>query len=170
MLKKSAILCLLLHVQPTQMQPRHCGRMRALRCLTTMQQRSSHIWAISTRMCALQRLTAWPLLSRCAACGQPSCHAYGFADAPVDTGSGPDSARMLQEHPSSAGSALDHLTAGYAGAGIKARNGTAQALRALAPLLGQPQVQSSFMVSSAVKSSMPLSPQMPMLLFCSILL
>lgn len=46
----------------------------------------------------------------------------------------------LQEHPSSAGSALENLTTDYAGAGIKGRNGIAQALRALAPLLGEPQV------------------------------
>jgi hypothetical protein len=60
----------------------------------------------------------------------------------MKTATGRKDACMLQEHPSSAGSALDHLTAGYAGAGIKARNGTAQALRALAPLLGEPQVRS----------------------------
>ena len=49
-------------------------------------------------------------------------------------------AHMPQEHPSSAGSALENLTTDYAGAGIKGRNGIAQALRALAPLLGEPQV------------------------------
>jgi hypothetical protein len=60
---------------------------------------------------------------------------------------------MLQEHPSSAGSALEKLTTDYAGAGIKGRNGIAQALRALAPLLGEPQVCGVSVAKLIVQSS-----------------
>jgi hypothetical protein len=118
-----------------------CGRMRALHCPTTTPRRSSHIWDTSTRMCGQLQQTAWPPPSRCDALGT-----HLFCSARICCGScvadsGLMDARMLQEHPSSAGSALENLTTDYAGAGIKGRNGIAQALRALAPLLGEPQVR-----------------------------
>lgn len=68
LLHNSARPALHMRMQQTQMQPWHCGRMRALRCQTTMPRRSSHIWVTSTRTCALRQLMAWLLQSRCDAC------------------------------------------------------------------------------------------------------